>query len=870
MAKGYHSEEDVKFKFLVPLLEDRGYKQDCIAFNVPIAVQEGRKKKTIYADAVVFTSKTHKAPLIVCETKGPSEILDRESREQAISYARLLPHIAPLTLLTNGSQVQVYHTVHKTRRPDLPHRNELEQDILKFVLDKDVQESLREEAKHELFIIDDVRTFKNILKACHNEIRNNEGLDPTAAFDEMSKVMFCKLFEEKENPKGNRFRLATFDDSLERLKFNVVRTIFEDAKSNAAYSGLFQKGAEIKLKDRTIRKIVELFENYDLGLTAFDVKGEAFEYFLGDTFTGGLGEFFTPRNVVEFMVEAADPKIGDKIIDPFCGTGGFMIYAFEIVSEKIRLNEFSVDERKRWRLELSNRCLFGTDWKERTSQACKMNMMVHGDGSSGVFMHDGMIDIPGKIDEGAFDLCLTNPPFGSLDNDPNVLNKFELGSGRKSQDRIILAMERALRLVKPGGFVATVVIDGVLNNIRTKYVRDYLKRHAWIKGVVSLNDETFAGYGASAKTSVIFMQKKEKEDDGEQRPVFMAIARNTGLAPNGALIAGNVLPDILLDYRAFRKGSGPVGQHSESWLATITDRLDAEFYSSTAAGKPADVEGLRREVDATQLKISESYKSLAKLETVFARLETVPLRLGDVLEEVSVTEKVVADKTYRILGVRGLGEGILFREGKRGRELKAKSLHRVESGWIIYNRLFAFRGSFALVGKDHDGAYVSGEFPTFTVKECIEEPELLARYIVHCLNSPTYRKIIDVQSTGSTKKSRNRFNQALFVNLIIQRPKTNDDLLEVVTLLDKATELRSQQERQLEVVKDFREGVFGMLPAPSGDTSAETPGTPKVSEGDRLSMFPVDPKAALRAFMQVDPAKVKAAAAAKKAKKTQK
>jgi type I restriction enzyme M protein len=159
------------------------------------------------------------------------------------------------------------------------------------------------------------------------------------------------------------------------------------------------------LKDRTIRKIVELFESHDLGLTAFDVKGEAFEYFLGDTFTGGLGEYFTPRNVVEFMVEAADPKIGEKIIDPFCGTGGFMIYAFDIVSEKIRLQEFSDEEKERWRLELSNKSLYGTDWKERTSQACKMNMMVHGDGSSGVFMHDGFVDVPGVIEDGKFNLC---------------------------------------------------------------------------------------------------------------------------------------------------------------------------------------------------------------------------------------------------------------------------------------------------------------------------------------------------------------------------------------------------------------------------------------------------------------------------------
>lgn len=871
MPKGIHSEEDVKFKFLVPFLEARGYKRDHIDFNVAIDVQEGRKKKTIFADAIVYTSATRKAPLIVCETKAPTEILDRQSKEQTISYARLLPRIAPLALLTNGSQVQVFHTLTKSRRGELPKRADLESDIVKFVLDRDVQEALREEAKHDLFIIDDVRTFKSILKSCHNEIRNNEGLDPTAAFDEMSKVMFCKLYEEKENPRGNRFRLSIFDDSMERLHINVVRKIFEDAKAAATYAGLFQKDAAINLKDRTIRKIVELFEDYDLGLTAFDVKGEAFEYFLGDTFTGGLGEFFTPRNVVEFMVEAIDPKIGDRIIDPFCGTGGFMIYAFELVSEKIRLNEFSAAEKKRWRLELSNRSLYGTDWKERTSQACKMNMMVHGDGSSGVFMHDGMTDIPGVIEEGQFDICLTNPPFGSTETDPEVLNRYELGSGRKSQDRVILALERALRLVKPEGWIAIVVIDGVLNNVSTRYVRNYLKRHAWIKGVVSLNKETFEGYGARAKTSILFMQKKkEPDEDGKQDEVFMAIARNTGLAPNGALIPGNVLPDILLDYRTFQRGTGPVGQHSESWRETLADRLDAEFYADGPADAAADVHELRRSVETTRKRVEDAYSALSASDEFFAGLEVEPLQLGDVLEEVSFPEKVKADEMYRLLGVRWWGEGAFVREEKRGREVKAKTLYRVSPGWIIYNRLFAFRGSFAVTGNDHEGCYASGEFPTFTTKQGVKDADLLIRYIAHCLNSPQYLKIVDRQSTGSTKTSRNRFNQEFFVDLVIQRPKSSADLRKAVQLLEKASELRSEQERLLEATKSLKDGVFRMIPEPAKNSKKEAV---KASAGDeeedkgRLSLHPLSPEDALRAFMQVDPKRVKAREAAQGRKK---
>jgi len=316
------TEEDVKIKFLLPLLEAHGYKPQQCEFEKAIDVHEGRKHKKIFADVVVYTSARKQAPLILCETKSPQEILNKPAKEQAISYARLLPRIAPLVLVTNGEQVQVFQTLNKNRISQLPNFKDLQSDLVNIMISNELQAALREEAKHELFIIDDVQTFKNVLKACHNEIRNNEGYDPAAAFDEMSKVLFCKLYEEKHKD-NNRFRVDVFDKALQELKINVVRQVFDETKIDPRYSGLFNEDDAINLQDRTIRKIVSLFENYDLSLTAFDVKGEAFEYFLGDTFTGGLGEYFTPRNVVEFMVDAINPKIGDRIIDPFCGTGVF-------------------------------------------------------------------------------------------------------------------------------------------------------------------------------------------------------------------------------------------------------------------------------------------------------------------------------------------------------------------------------------------------------------------------------------------------------------------------------------------------------------------------------------------------------------------
>lgn len=812
------TEEDVKIKYLMPKLKDLGYSESCCEFEKAIEVQEGRKIKNIFADIIVYTTPKKEIPLLLCETKSPSEVLDRRVREQAISYARLLPKIAPLVLITNGIQVHIYETINKTMLQELPSKNDLKKDLLNFLVSKDIQDALRLEAKHELFIIDDVQTFKSILKSCHNEIRNNEGYDPTVAFDEMSKVLFCKMYEEKHSG-SNRFRLSVYDDTLKRLSINVVKQIFEETKKDIRYSNLFLEKTVINLQDRTIRKIVELFENCDLSLTAFDVKGESFEYFLGDTFTGGLGEFFTPRNIVEFIIEAINPKIGNKMIDPFCGTGGFLIYAFELLNEKIRLQEFSDEEKEKWRFELSNRSLYGTDWKERTSQACKMNMMVHGDGSAGIFMHHGLVNVPGSIEDGLFDICLTNPPFGSFENDPDILVKYTLGASRNSQSRLILAIERCVKLIKPNGLIGIVVIDGIINNDSTGYVRDYIKKHTFVKAVISLNKETFEGYGAKAKTSILILQKKNDINDNTKYNTFFAIAKNTGYAPNGDQIPGNELPDILYEYKSFIKGETNF-KSSSCWLAQIEDRLDAEFYSTSYSnhGNYETLVQIKENASGLMSEMASKFNYINKvLSTNFNEIEYDSVELGQVLEQVIKKERVEPEKTYKLLGVRWWGGGTFLREEKLGKSIKGKSLYRVSKNLVIYNRLFAFRGSFALLPEEHDGCFVSNEFPMFKTKESVKEPLLLCRYIVHCLNTPQYLCIVDKLSTGSTKQSRNRFKEKQFLSLKIQIPKNPNDLEMVTKIIDNAVDLRFQQETLLSRFKDLQESISYIIPEPKAN-----------------------------------------------------
>jgi restriction endonuclease S subunit len=246
----------------------------------------------------------------------------------------------------------------------------------------------------------------------------------------------------------------------------------------------------------------------------------------------------------------------------------------------------------------------------------------------------------------------------------------------------------------------------------------------------------------------------------------------------------------------------------------VEDRLDAESYSvrqqdqtnQSTVEIQAEVARLLDHINKEHIFIENS------IQSAFAGQRYKSIELGELLQETKVKEKVENDKVYRLLGVRWWGGGTFIREEKLGKEIKGKTLYRVSAGWVIYNRLFAFRGSFAIVDKSHDSGYVSGEFPTFAVKEGVEHPDSLSKYIVHCLNSPKYLTMIEALSTGSTKTSRNRFNQKQFLRLKIDIPELSDGLETIVNLLDRAVTLRFKQEELLEKTKALHTSISLMLP----------------------------------------------------------
>ncbi len=306
--------------------------------------------------------------------------------------------------------------------------------------------------------------FSKLLFKCHNIIRNNDKLSPEAAFDEISKVLFIKIRYERENSDSQIFskdRFKTlkqnYDNLNKELKISdaipFYQHLFELTKQEFANDHLFDDNSKIEIRENSFEQIVEDLEIYNLSTTSDDVKGIAFEKFLGKTFRGELGQFFTPRTIVDFMVKVLDPQEGEYVCDPCCGSGGFLIRTFEYVRENIeheieeqkeeikkqcfqdnyddlsekekeevdakvndafsKLNkELDINNPKGRLRSLSFDCIYGTDANPRMARTAKMNMIMHGDGHGGVHHHDGLLNVNG-IFENRFDVILTNPPFGA-------------------------------------------------------------------------------------------------------------------------------------------------------------------------------------------------------------------------------------------------------------------------------------------------------------------------------------------------------------------------------------------------------------------------------------------------------------------------
>jgi type I restriction enzyme M protein len=451
-------EEEVRQKYICRLVNHYGFSLEQMKQEMSVS-NSSRGQGRAQADIVIWKSKEDRDEtnhaVIVVECKADNITIREEDCFQGVNYASWAG--ARFVVTTNLKETRIF----KLGEKKMPTRLEEILDIpnSKVVANDKKIDLLLSQTK--AFTRDE---FSRVLLQCHNVIRNNDKLSPEAAFDEISKILFIKIRYERQNSEAQIFSKDKFRknrDSYIRLnkEMGIIDAkpfylqLFEKTKQDFLEQDLFADSETLRIRENSFEAIVEYLEKYNLSTTSDDVKGIAFEQFLGKTFRGELGQFFTPRTVVDFMVDILDPHEGEIVCDPCCGSGGFLIKTFEFIrskieaeiheqKEKIKSNYFdekydalsekkknSVDEtvndlfqklnqeldihnpKSRLRV-LSYDCIFGTDANPRMSRTAKMNMIMHGDGHGGVHHNDGLLNVNG-IFENRFDVILTNPPFGS-------------------------------------------------------------------------------------------------------------------------------------------------------------------------------------------------------------------------------------------------------------------------------------------------------------------------------------------------------------------------------------------------------------------------------------------------------------------------
>ena len=447
-------EEEVRQRYVCRLVDSYGYGIKQMGEEVKVTNSQ-RGQGAARADIVIWRNEEDKRKgknaLIVVECKAENVTIRQADYFQGYNYAAWAG--AKFFVTTNLKETRIFKVVEDA----MPKKLEEIADIPSADMVDDDKKIKAMLLQTKAFTRDE---FSRLLFKCHNIIRNNDKLSPEAAFDEISKILFIKIRYERTNSGTQIFSKEEF--LKQKKMYDAVKSkespdyyqfLFNKTKEDFAKDHLFDENETIKIRENSFEQIVKELQVYNLSTTSDDVKGIAFEQFLGRTFRGELGQFFTPRTIVDFMVSVLDPQEGEYVCDPCCGSGGFLIRAFEYVREHIE-NEVEVrkeDVKKslftddysklpkkeqekidqkvidafskmNYELDINNPmgrlrslsfdCIYGTDANPRMARTAKMNMIMHGDGHGGVHHHDGLLNVDG-IWEGRFDVILTNPPFGA-------------------------------------------------------------------------------------------------------------------------------------------------------------------------------------------------------------------------------------------------------------------------------------------------------------------------------------------------------------------------------------------------------------------------------------------------------------------------
>lgn len=517
-----------------------------------------RGSSKIEADIIVYNDDLCLSPSIVveCKKQEVSEAEFQQAIDQAVSYANVLAGTVKYIWTTSGIK-DSYLQFDKERdtRIQIPNIPIYGKAVTKYTFVKGGRlqnEDAGDDAiKQQFFDLEQVSESEltNRFKKAHQSLWAGGELNPSDAFDELDKLIFCKIWDErKPRKKGEPYDFQIFDiekpKNATQKEIDAIEQQITEDLAKRIFS-LYEEGRKkdeevfkdnIRLTPQRIRTVVSYLQGANLSKTDLDSKGKAFETFMGSYFRGDFGQYFTPRNIVKFIVDVLPITNDSKVLDTSCGSGGFLLYALDKVRQQagVYYDEGTIEHYRHWH-DFASQKLFGIEINEQIARTAKMNMIIHDDGHTNVISSDGLLRdevIRDKTDNkgfeyGTFDVIITNPPFGSTvkQTEKAYLHQYSLGnrdvdwldtksSGvkeRDSQSTEVLFIEQDRNFLKEGGYLAIVIPDGILTNSSLQYVRDNIEEWFRIVAVVSMPQDAFKANGAGVKSSVLFLRKWTNE-----------------------------------------------------------------------------------------------------------------------------------------------------------------------------------------------------------------------------------------------------------------------------------------------------------------------------------------------------------------------
>lgn len=653
-------EENVRAKAYLSLVLDYGYPPEQIAMEVGVP----NRVPNILSDIVIFSDRNLKTPFIVveCKREDASQGELEQAIEQGFGYANSLK--AKFLWMTSGIRndyfdVQEFPAMERVanRLADLPRAGQREISRARYVKGGI--------GGFELSTVEEAELTR-IFKQAHDALWAGGKRNPAEAFDELDKLIFCKMLDERSaRLKGEPYDFQVFtNDRGDNLKERIKELYAQGRKRDPE---VFKE--DIRLSNSELQTVVGYLAAINLNKTDLDSKGRAFETFMTGFFRGDFGQYFTPRNIVKFIVDALPIDNEKLVLDTSCGSGGFLLHVLDKVRRQADEYYDNHDSSEHWRHwhDFAQRNLYGIEISESIARTAKMNMIIHDDGHTNVISFDGLEAIDTIREKSRnqdfapnhFDFIITNPPFGSkikfsekryledyylgwkdidwIDSKLGNVNGYRRGV-RDQQTTELLFIEQCHRFLKPGGMLAMVVPDSILTNSSLQYARDWIEEHWRIVAVVSLPQFAFAANGAGVKSSVLFLIKYDE--------ATIARIQTTRERTEDRLFKthGQALMNLIEEKKAALKRGDSTIRSIENGLVAKLEALSAQG-TLTSADKRSLKSEARAEIEAH--KTTDAYVNWQK-ELADTYNERIAI-IRETLQDDYLTEMKAEIEDYDIL-----------------------------------------------------------------------------------------------------------------------------------------------------------------------------------------------------------------------------